>query len=126
MVPAEPEHFVASYTEGIAWGTFNREGALNAYTPRMRDALIEFLRRAEEDAAIRCVVLKGAGKHFMAGGDVKDFQEHFRKTPTERRAQFESLISRWRASQRFSRLPTSGLEPPRTGAAPSSYRAPSG
>jgi 2-(1,2-epoxy-1,2-dihydrophenyl)acetyl-CoA isomerase len=91
MAPADPDHFVASYTGGIAWGTFNREGALNAYTPRMRDALIEFLRRAEQDSAIRCVVLKGAGSHFMAGGDVKDFQAHFGRTPAERRAEFESL-----------------------------------
>jgi 2-(1,2-epoxy-1,2-dihydrophenyl)acetyl-CoA isomerase len=91
MNEGSEEHFLASYSDGIAWGTFNREAALNAYTPRMRDSIIEFLRRAEDDAAIRCVVLRGAGKHFMAGGDVKDFQVEFGKPPAARRAQFESL-----------------------------------
>lgn len=91
MATAEPEHFIASFADGVASGTFNREGALNAYTPRMRDAFIDFLRRVEDDPGVRCVVLKGAGRHFMAGGDVKDFQAHFGKAPAERRAEFESL-----------------------------------
>ncbi len=91
VAPSAADHFVGSVSDGIAWGVFNREAALNAYTPQMRDAIIAFLREVEQDAAVRCVVLKGAGAHFMAGGDVKDFQTHFGRSAAERASQFESL-----------------------------------
>ena len=35
---------------------------------------VETLERADEDNDVRCIVITGAGKHFCAGGDVKDMQ----------------------------------------------------
>lgn len=39
----------------------------------MLDALHRHLLAIESDASIRCVVLRGGGEHFMAGGDVAAF-----------------------------------------------------
>lgn len=60
-------------TDGIATLTMNRPEARNALSAEMRAALDDALHRFESDEAIRCVVLRGAGEHFMAGGDVKGF-----------------------------------------------------
>ena len=61
--------------DAIATITLNRPAALNALTPEMMEGLIEATARIERDEGIRCVVIRGAGEHFMAGGDVKSFQK---------------------------------------------------
>jgi len=81
---------IGSVEDGIAWATLNRPASLNAFSDQMRDDLIGFLLRIENDPAVRCVVLQGAGKHFMAGGDVKSFTENFSAPPEERRIFFEA------------------------------------
>ncbi len=58
---------------GVATITLNRPKALNALNAEMKEALLEINTRVEFDPEIRCVVVKGAGAHFMAGGDVKGF-----------------------------------------------------
>ena len=57
----------------------------------MRELIQPFLRHAEDDPAVRCVVLRGAGGNFMAGGDVKSFTEHMGKPRLERQMIFETL-----------------------------------
>src|SRR6266480_6263660 len=61
--------------QGIATITLNRPAALNALTPQMMEGLIDATARAERDDEIRCVVIRGAGENFMAGGDVKSFHK---------------------------------------------------
>lgn len=82
--------FIGEVTDGIAWGTFNRPGALNAFSTEMRDQIIRFLLGIEHDPAVRCLVLRGAGDHFMAGGDVKSFTAVMEQSAEERRAHFEA------------------------------------
>lgn len=53
--------------------TFNRPDSRNALSLDMRALLRDALQDAEMDPEVRCVVLRGAGEHFMAGGDVKSF-----------------------------------------------------
>src|ERR1051326_6338535 len=60
---------------GIATITLNRPAALNALTAQMMEGLIDATARAERDEEIRCVLVRGAGEHFMAGGDVKTFHK---------------------------------------------------
>ena len=67
----------------------NRPEARNALSMEMRSMLCDTLHDLESDDSVRCVVLKGAGKHFMAGGDVKSMAETLKKTPEEIRKQFE-------------------------------------
>lgn len=58
----------------IATLTFNRPEARNAMTWEMYQALVEACDRADDDPAIRVLVLKGAGgKAFVAGTDISQF-----------------------------------------------------
>ena len=50
--------------------TFNRPGALNAVDVPMAQALLAAVRELAADPTVRAVVLRGAGKGFVAGGDL--------------------------------------------------------
>ncbi|MEA2728153.1 MAG: methylglutaconyl-CoA hydratase, partial [Acetobacteraceae bacterium] len=56
---------------GVATITLNRPEVGNAYNAAMLDALIQGLTELAKDPAIRCLVIKGAGKHFQAGADIR-------------------------------------------------------
>ncbi|MEO9175335.1 MAG: enoyl-CoA hydratase-related protein [Gaiellales bacterium] len=55
---------------GVAVLTLNRPNALNALSGTVMRALNEALGALERDDAVRCVVLRGAGRAFAAGADV--------------------------------------------------------
>jgi len=56
--------------------TLNRPHRMNALNARMADEFLAAAEAARDDAAVRCVVLRGAGAGFFAGGDVADFAAH--------------------------------------------------
>jgi 2-(1,2-epoxy-1,2-dihydrophenyl)acetyl-CoA isomerase len=62
---------LADLEEGVLTLTLNRPEALNAFSIPMIQALGDQLSKAEDDDAVRCIVLTGAGRGFCAGGDVK-------------------------------------------------------
>lgn len=76
----------------VARVTFNRPEVRNAVSNEIVTGMLRFLTEIENDPAIRCVVLAGAGAHFSAGGDVKAFQETLDLSSEERRRNFESRI----------------------------------
>jgi enoyl-CoA hydratase len=63
-------------TDGpLAWLTFNRPDARNAMTWAMYEALVDACDRVDRDAALRVLILRGAGeKAFVAGTDIAQFQ----------------------------------------------------
>ncbi len=72
--------------------TMNRPKALNALNRELTLALREVVFAAEQDEAVRCLVLRG-GDHFMAGGDLKFFAEQFgKRSAGETRILFEAFI----------------------------------
>ena len=81
-------HLDLDITDGIATLTMNRPEARNALSMEMRAQFIEVLHDIEHNDTVRCVVLKGAGDHFMAGGDVKGMSESIKKDPSEVRKEF--------------------------------------
>ncbi|NQV69811.1 MAG: enoyl-CoA hydratase [Pseudohongiella sp.] len=81
-------HLEVSKNNGIATLTMNRPEARNALSMEMRSQLCDALHDVELDSSVRCVVLKGAGDHFMAGGDVKGMGESIKKSPDEIRKEF--------------------------------------
>lgn len=54
--------------------TLNRPDKRNALNASLVDELSEALRTAEEDDAVRCVVLTGAGSAFSAGADLESLR----------------------------------------------------
>jgi len=71
-----------------AWLTLNRPAARNALSIRLMAELLEALDAAAADAAVRTVVIAGAGPGFCAGHDLKEL----RATPT--REFYETVFER--------------------------------
>lgn len=65
------QEILLSEKDHTLWITLNRPEASNAYTPSMMEELINALYKAEENPKIYTIVITGAGKHFCAGGDLK-------------------------------------------------------
>jgi 2-(1,2-epoxy-1,2-dihydrophenyl)acetyl-CoA isomerase len=59
-----------SDADGIRRITMNRPEAANALRPVDRDRLIELLNEADEDHAVRVVVIAANGRHFCSGADL--------------------------------------------------------
>jgi 2-(1,2-epoxy-1,2-dihydrophenyl)acetyl-CoA isomerase len=55
----------------VAWVTLNRPESLNAFTPQMARELLAALEAAQSDAQVRAVVLRGAGRGFSSGADLR-------------------------------------------------------
>ena len=85
-------HLLYEVENNVAYLTMNRPEARNALSIEMRQKLLETLQTLEADDNVRCVVLRGAGEHFLAGGDVKSFMEFTELTPQQRRLTFVNRI----------------------------------
>lgn len=59
--------------------TLNRPDVLNALDQELSERFLEAVRAAEADSSVRCVVIRGAGRAFMAGGDVRGFHRDLAK-----------------------------------------------
>lgn len=60
--------------DGAALLTINRPRTLNALDLPTLDALEKATLRADGDPAVKAIVLTGAGKAFVAGGDIADLE----------------------------------------------------
>jgi 2-(1,2-epoxy-1,2-dihydrophenyl)acetyl-CoA isomerase len=60
--------------DGVATLTMNRPDSLNALTTPMMDEMKAALREAGRDAAVRAVILTGAGRGFCSGADLVEVQ----------------------------------------------------
>ncbi|MDR2364904.1 MAG: enoyl-CoA hydratase/isomerase family protein [Zoogloeaceae bacterium] len=54
--------------------TLNNPEKLNAINFAMWRELARVVGEASQDESVRCVVIRGAGDHFAAGGDLEEFQ----------------------------------------------------
>jgi 2-(1,2-epoxy-1,2-dihydrophenyl)acetyl-CoA isomerase len=70
--PAETVLLEVDADAGVATITLNRPEALNSLTVPMKQALLAAWRRVERDAAVRAVILTGAGRGFCAGQDLRE------------------------------------------------------
>lgn len=59
--------------DNVAWITLNNPEKYNALDYEMRKELILALQDASNDDDIRVVVIKGSGKAFCAGGNIREF-----------------------------------------------------
>jgi methylglutaconyl-CoA hydratase len=72
---------------GVASVTLNRPAIGNAYNAALIDGLIETFALLERMRDLRCIVLRGAGRHFQAGADLA-FLRHLRTVPPEENLEF--------------------------------------
>jgi 2-(1,2-epoxy-1,2-dihydrophenyl)acetyl-CoA isomerase len=63
---------LVSLDAGVLTVTLNRPDKLNAFNPEMHGLLKAALERARDEAAVRAVLLTGAGKGFCAGQDLSE------------------------------------------------------
>ncbi len=90
----------------VATLTLNRPDALNALDYAMVDALVSRTAEVATDDSLRVVVLRGAGRHFMAGGDIRTFASELVHSPAERQAGFQRMVERLHAAvEQLDRMP---------------------
>jgi 2-(1,2-epoxy-1,2-dihydrophenyl)acetyl-CoA isomerase len=90
----------------VATLTLNRPDVLNVLDAALAEALVAHTAAIAADDSLRVVVLRGAGRHFMAGGDIRTFGESLADPPGERERAFRELIGRLHpAIENLHRMP---------------------
>jgi 2-(1,2-epoxy-1,2-dihydrophenyl)acetyl-CoA isomerase len=69
---AQDAPLASATSGGVCTITLNRPAALNSFTVEMHGLLLPALEAAAVDAAVRVVVITGAGRGFCAGQDLND------------------------------------------------------
>lgn len=60
----------------VAWLILNRPDRLNAMTIEAWSLMNDELRKLNQDRDVRCLIIAGAGRAFLAGHDVAEIREH--------------------------------------------------
>ncbi|NNE22093.1 MAG: enoyl-CoA hydratase [Rhizobiales bacterium] len=63
--------------DGIGWIRFNRPEVLNAFNPAECRALVDTLRTAADDKAVKAIIISSVGDVFCAGDDLKVALEEY-------------------------------------------------
>jgi enoyl-CoA hydratase/carnithine racemase len=88
----------------VAWITFNRPEARNALTFAMYEELAGLCEKANQDASLRVMVIRGQGeKAFASGTDINQFRAF--KTPQDS-LDYEARIDRILTALEQCRMPT--------------------
>jgi methylglutaconyl-CoA hydratase len=87
---------------GVATATLNRPELGNAYDEDLLAELIAGLQRLAPDPAVRCLVLRGAGRHFQAGADINWLS---RATQYEPERNYAASVATTRAMQLLNEFP---------------------
>ncbi len=98
----QPPVLLAIDANGVATVTLNRPEVGNAYNADLLDALIAGLTQLAADPAVRCLVIRGAGKHFQAGADIRWLGEVAHYPPPEN---YDASVATTRAMQLLNEFP---------------------
>ena len=101
------QHILYDVADRVATITLNRPERFNAISDRLPDELREAVDTADEDPAVHVIVLRGAGRGFCGGYDLKDFAEAAGTNPGVQNMPWDPTIDfRFmdRCSQSFLRL----------------------
>jgi enoyl-CoA hydratase len=69
------ETLIVTIKESVALIRLNRPDALNALNKKLMSELALAMTDADQDPAVRCIVLTGSDKAFAAGADIKEMAE---------------------------------------------------
>ena len=87
----------------VDWVTMNRPDALNAMNPALVDELQDYFGRLYTDHSVRVVVLRGAGRAFCAGLDLKE-RSNRPETDAAAGSPHAGLVSQRRISEIVMRM----------------------
>src|SRR5580704_12240519 len=87
---------------GVATVTLNRPEVNNAYDGGLINGVLSAMEELGKKPSLRVVVLKGNGKHFQAGADLKWINGVRPKSPAENEVVSQATFE---AVQRLNRLP---------------------
>lgn len=100
------DHLVTTIADGVGTILFNRPERRNAPSPEMTDAFVAATLAFETNRDVRCVLVRGAGKSFMAGGDLLAFHEEMSEDRAAYCATFERrIVNGHLALHRLRRMP---------------------
>jgi 2-(1,2-epoxy-1,2-dihydrophenyl)acetyl-CoA isomerase len=100
------EPLLLSREGAVATLTLNRPESLNVLNVAMMDALVAHTAALGSDTTVRCVVIQGTGKHFMAGGDIRMFAERLANPAADPQREFMGIIAHVHvAIEQLQRMP---------------------
>ena len=67
----------------LGWIIFNQPEKRNAVSQEMWQAMADYIDDVEKDDAIRVVILRGAGDHFVSGADISQFKDRRKNAADE-------------------------------------------
>lgn len=76
-LPSTAQTIAVSTVDRICTITLNRPDVLNAFDDQLTTELGEALKNAERDAAVRVIVITGAGRAFSSGQDLGDLKAKY-------------------------------------------------
>ena len=98
----EPPVLLSTDDRGVATVTLNRPAVGNAYNAAMLEALISGLTDLAAQPTLRCLVIRGAGRHFQAGADITWLGEVAPAAPAEN---YAASLATTRAMQLLNEFP---------------------
>ncbi|HKU60488.1 MAG TPA: enoyl-CoA hydratase/isomerase family protein [Gemmatimonadales bacterium] len=99
--PAPSPPLRVELAAGILTLTLDRPDKRNALDSPLIDALAAALERADLDAEVRVVALRGAGKDFCAGADLQELLDSAGRSPDENEASARRLGELFLAMRRL-------------------------
>jgi len=99
---SETPVLLAVDSRGVATVTLNRPSVGNAYNAALLDGVIAGLTQLAPDPTIRALVIRGAGKHFQAGADIRWLNEVAAYPPAEN---YAASLATTRAMQLLNEFP---------------------
>lgn len=102
-------------TDHIATLTLTNPGKLNALNAAMWQELRRIMLQLGGDSDVRCVILRGAGEVFAAGGDIEELREA-RATVDSALAYHEAVGQVLQAIQQFPQPTLAAIQGPCAGA----------
>ncbi len=101
----QPKSFLYEVSAGVAWLTLNRPERLNALTFEVYRELTDAFAALQREREVRAVVIKGAGRAFCSGGDVRDIIGELQGRDAEGLLEFTRLTCELVRNMRALRKP---------------------
>lgn len=93
---ADDQSYLVELNEGVLRLSFNRPQFGNAIPSTAVPQLTALFRAAQADPAVRCILVRGEGRMFSAGGDVAGFAKSIEQDAETRQADFAQRLPRAR------------------------------